>query len=688
MPVQYTPQFIPTNTQALQGVLSEYQQADDKNLARELEVQDQYSMIPTITPQDTIKKNQILNQFGETMKGVEKKYNYDRASSAYSKELARKISDLRSQDFWSYNERKKEVAKLDQEMKARLGANYVSKYDPLSATYEDQTAINKYAPKDLRDLYKQVFTKGTEWANANTKNIEEIVKLNGTPIALERGQQLGFSKPEEVDAFLKNDPGKEFLINSIMSSGFGDMLDDPRILQMAKDAAFASLIGERQTDKYSIPAGFYKDEKASAGITPGINRDVPIHDSASTYGATKAARTLTTGIATYTPTEREIVRETLSNATTIANPGARLLPGNVVSWIATTVFPNKKESDIDHQSISYLFGEAITPKSESDPLNQKLESGSQITKSMLNNLGLSNVNNEEFFQKAVLYSMTGGEKNAPIKALEEITGKDFSKKGNRDELRDFNTWWESGGSEIKDRFAQHLSERRQKRVVRTFNWDTKNAENTMKIDFLKGQLKYLQPVFYGEKSLDSGTKDFVINKHMSYFDPDKLSTFMSEKGEYAIDYSLSGDDSPIFTMTAPSGKVVNFSLPLDRMESMYSLVNYASAFGDVSIGADVTSSLFNPPVGVVISEFDNSLENALINTYAYTSILSNNLKNLAEDEEIIKQNANDFFSVYDIRKTINNSTYQIKQKGTSNWQGEYSKQELFRQIADPTSLQK
>lgn len=252
MPVQYTPQFIPTNTQALQGVLSEYQQAYDKNLARELEVQDQYSMIPTITPQDTIKKNQILNQFGETMKGVEKKYNYDRASSAYSKELARKISDLRSQEFWSYNERKKEVAKLDQEMKARLGANYASKYDPLSATYEDQTAINKYAPKDLRDLVSVIGATAKEKATSTKQLVRNPIYIKNEVTGamepfVELGEKYGYDNDVDAADFLNNAEGRSWLEQGIDAAGFSEFKDNPYVMGLARQAAMQNLIGERKT---------------------------------------------------------------------------------------------------------------------------------------------------------------------------------------------------------------------------------------------------------------------------------------------------------------------------------------------------------------------------------------------------------------------------------------------------------
>lgn len=276
MPVQYTPQFIPTNTQALQGVLSEYQQAYDQNLSRELEIQDQYSMIPTINAADTQKKNEILGEFANTMGEVEKKYNYDRASSSYSKELARKIGELRKNDFWSYNERKKEVAKLDQEMKARLGANYFSPYDPMSATYENQESINKYRPMDKRDLAASIGATAKEKATSIKQLVRNPISIKNELTGamepfVELGEQLGYTNDTEAFNFLSGVEGQKWLDEALAGTAFAEYAKNPEIRQMATQAAMQNLVGERRTSfsRMDIPnEGTSNSKKQSTPWVP------------------------------------------------------------------------------------------------------------------------------------------------------------------------------------------------------------------------------------------------------------------------------------------------------------------------------------------------------------------------------------------------------------------------------------
>lgn len=256
MPVQYTPQFIPTNAQALQGVLSEYQQAYDQNLARELEIQDQYSMIPTISPEDTQRKNQILGSFGETMGEIEKKYNYDRASSAYSKELARKIGELRKNDFWSYNERKKELAKAEAEDKRRIGAGYYSVYSPSKATYEDQTALDNYRPFDKRELTAMGRAIGEEYSKSNPKRSQSniIDPRAGQVIGLQYADQLGFVTDKEMEGFLSSDKGKAMADQALLAAGIPEeLLGDPELRAAALGGMRSGLVGNITYDRISLP---------------------------------------------------------------------------------------------------------------------------------------------------------------------------------------------------------------------------------------------------------------------------------------------------------------------------------------------------------------------------------------------------------------------------------------------------
>lgn len=687
MPVQYTPQFIPTNAQALQGVLSEYQQAYDQNLARELEIQDQYSMIPTINAADTQKKNEILGSFAQTMGEVEKKYNYDRASSSYSKELARKIGELRKNDFWSYNERKKELAKAEAEDKRRIGAGYVSKYSPSQATYEDQTALDNYQPMNLEDLYKQVYTKGKEWATANANPIEEVVKYNGVPIALERGQQLGFSKPEEVDAFLKTDAGKEFIASTIASSGFGEMADDPRILGMARDAAFASLIGERQTDKYSIPSASTKTEEPVLPMTTSLNRT--LKEEVAPVGARKGAQAVWKGYTKvpFTDQEKAATQDALTTGLMgnflgkyVLGQGIRRMVG-----LATSLSSARKSDTADNDVYNYLYSKALTPNPDDERDMNTYNSGMRIAQNALQEYGIEGVTPEELYREANAISMTRGEKNSINKALEELTGRDLSKgSGGRDIGREWNTWWESGGKTNKDKYQTLLKNREQTWVTSVDNFMVKEGEQNSLGDWVATIAPFGEPFLTGLSSLDGGTKEYS-GKNMVYFDNDKLQEFFSGKGNYRVQRSTSGDDMPFITLRNPEGKEINLSFPVDRFQSIDEIYAISGRFGDWGFGNDVILSKFDIKAGQVVDQIDDDMKIALIDRMKYKSKVSGQQYNPSAAQDALS-NAEQFFEKYDVRKT-DKSGYQVREKNGTWTNAQFTKEQLFELLEDTSILE-
>lgn len=257
MAVQYVPQFIPTNTQALQGVLSEYQRAYDANLARELEIQDQYSAIPTISAADTAIKNEILGKFSNTLGEVEKKYNYDRASSAYSKELARKITELRKNDFWSYNEMKKQKYDLEQKMKAQLGQWYYSPINVSDITYENKDALNTWKPYNKQDIQAIGEALGAEHATSFRNPIAPQMindPRTGQPVSMLVGDQYGYKDIESAYTFLGQKEGQAMVDKAILGAGFGqEALTDPSVRQIATQALASKLVGEKKQYMVDLP---------------------------------------------------------------------------------------------------------------------------------------------------------------------------------------------------------------------------------------------------------------------------------------------------------------------------------------------------------------------------------------------------------------------------------------------------
>jgi len=251
MPVPYIPQFVPTNTQALQGTLNEYQKAYDDNLARELQIQDQYSLIPTIGAGDTATKNKILDQFSTRLRELEKKNNFDRASSSYTKELAREISNIRKDPFWTYNERKKELISKAEEDRRRLGSFYFSEHNPMSASYYNQAALNEYTPLDTRDLMQMVGAAAKEHATSMVKPINKSVGVlnpatGQTEYFAELGEQYGFKDADASEAWLQKE-GQDYLDSWMKGTAFEKYMDNPIIREAAMNAARQNLVGEYRT---------------------------------------------------------------------------------------------------------------------------------------------------------------------------------------------------------------------------------------------------------------------------------------------------------------------------------------------------------------------------------------------------------------------------------------------------------
>jgi len=694
MAVQYIPQFIPTNTQALQGVLSEYQRAYDANLERELAIQDQYSAIPTLNAADTIRKNEILGSFSNTLSDIEKKHNYDRSSTAYSKELARKISELRKNDFWTYNERKKQLVQAEQEAKQRLGASYISQYSPSQATYEDQTALNNYQPMSTDDLYKIVFNKGKEVATANRTPINTEIMYKGVPIAIERGFQQGYGTPEEVDAFLNTDKGKEFLRSSIEAAGFSNVVDDPRVLGMAMDAARASLIGERNTEKYSIPSEFFKKDKPSFPTSTGVKRTLP--NEVSEVGATGASQAMWKESAKFplTPQEKEIAKDGFTSHLLGQGLGlgrfgevlGKLQVGfRTLIGVAAGMSSKRDEANPDNDVYTYLYAKALTPDPENAADMNTYNTGLSIAREALNEYGISDVTPEELYMTANAVSMSRGEKNSINKALEALTGKDLRKyAGGREVGRKWNTWWESGGNTNKDKYQRLLKGREQSWTTSIDNFMVEEGDQNRLGDWMASLSSYSQPYFTGLSEADGDTKGYVRNENMQYFRDDKLQDFFADKGNYRVQRSMSGDDAPFITLINPAGKRINFTFPIDRFESLDDIYITSARFGNLGFGNDLILSKFNVKAGNIIDSASNDMKIALLDRMKYKAMIGT----ATYDENSGKTaltNIDNFFSTYDIRKT-ENSMYQVRKKEGSWTTKEFTKEELFELFEKASNL--
>lgn len=283
MAVSYIPQFVPTNMEVLQGNLNMYQQAHDRNVAMKIGTIDEYSQIPTISPEDTMAKNERLGGFQELVKELDEKFNYDRASSAYSRELARRISGLKQDPFWTYNQEKLQTHEARRQMQLKLGANYFETTDPTNATFENREELDNWRALDTRDLERHFAAEAHQFSQAFSEHIAEIIEnpaLPGFGITIidpqtnapstfwEIGRKYGFDSPIMARLWLASDQGQVWLNEVFTGTGFEDFADNATLRDLAVNAAAQNLVGRRDTQIVSPPPPVGGGDDDSTGHHP------------------------------------------------------------------------------------------------------------------------------------------------------------------------------------------------------------------------------------------------------------------------------------------------------------------------------------------------------------------------------------------------------------------------------------
>ena len=681
MPVPYVSQFIPTNTQALQGVLSDYQRAYDEQVNRELSTIDQYSAIPTVTAADTERKNNILNQFSNVIsKDLEPKYNYDKASAAYAKDLARKISQLRSDPFWSYNTQKQDLIKMDQEMRARLGANYYSAYNPINATYEDQSAIRNYKPMSLEDLYKYVGAKALEKSTEFNSQIARNVYLPGTqtPFAMEIGTQFGFKDENTARRWLDNNPG--WLSEALQGSGFEQYANDPTVLMHAYNAAMSNLIGKEDTQKIALPNDRSRNWPTYFS-NPAITKDGQQVAKNPTSIANDILKGHRLPIQPILPDVEKTMRVKNTKDFLVNAFVPQIRVGQLAVKVFNDIFPGRKATDERSgydQYADYMLSNTISQAASSNDEATKniYNSGMSVINDAIKAYGLKENDAAELYKLSLLHAWSGRDKHAIQKAVEDITGKHAEYIS--DIGRSYNSWYNGGGDRLKQMFSDNVNKLDKTWKANSFDYTVKSTEKNEFADWASSVMPFAKPMLTGNKEKDGSTKSTMHNSHMDYFDDSKLKSFLSEQGDYKFNWYTSNDDMPYFSITNAKGKTINFELPFypNKPESLQAWRQLAMNLNDPSLVIDAFSSKFNILPGEVISKPNDDIKEA-----AY---LVGSLNN--RDANEIDANIESFFNKYEIRKALdgNNSFYQIREKGTDNWStGHPSKAQLIDIMSSP-----
>lgn len=245
----YVPQFIPTNTQVLQGTLDQYQKASDTETSRLNQVNDLYSALPTTNPYDTSQKNKIMGEFQKNViAGLDKKYNFDRSNTQYAKELASEIGKLRGNPLWTLVKEREQLDALRQKTMADKGSDYYENVNPDTLT--DVNALKSWKPMDLKDMERQVATLGKEHATS----MRQQSLSRPAPGILQFTNQEGFKDIESATNWLMGEQGQAWLDQSIQGTGFEGHMNDPLVKSRAIGAALGQLVGKPDIQRMGDPS--------------------------------------------------------------------------------------------------------------------------------------------------------------------------------------------------------------------------------------------------------------------------------------------------------------------------------------------------------------------------------------------------------------------------------------------------
>lgn len=158
-PIQYVPQFIPTNVGLMNQQLGQMQQRYDQAAAMMPQFEDQYGQM-LVDPSDIEGKNAILGKFQGKVQDIVDRYGGD--YGAASKEIARNISRFRQDPFFQLVPYKRALAEEERRKASQLGVFGITTksvsdtpaYDPKTGQYASKEDL-AYEVLDRRDLEQE-----------------------------------------------------------------------------------------------------------------------------------------------------------------------------------------------------------------------------------------------------------------------------------------------------------------------------------------------------------------------------------------------------------------------------------------------------------------------------------------------------------------------------------------------------
>lgn len=233
-PIQYTPQFIPTNVGLMNNILAQKQSDYDAGYAAPGMFEDKFAQIQ-VSPENMAGKQAILGNFQDKIKGVVDRYGGD--YGAASKDIVREIARERQNPFYQMAPQHQKALARQQSMKDKLGSNYFALNEVPSKFVDETGRVNQNVelnPNILnqQDLEKTLLTEfgglGKQVREGGLKNIQD------RPGMLESATTRGITQNEVsgvADQMLQRLRDSNPDLAAAIDAG------DPRAMQIAQNMA-------------------------------------------------------------------------------------------------------------------------------------------------------------------------------------------------------------------------------------------------------------------------------------------------------------------------------------------------------------------------------------------------------------------------------------------------------------------
>jgi len=254
-PIQYTPQYIPTDMGLMSNMLDRKQAKYDAGYSAPLSFEDEFSQID-VSPENIAGKQAVLGNFKGRIQEIVDQYGGD--YGAASKDIARAISKERGNEFYQLAPQHTAALKRQQALKDKYGANAIAINEVPRSFINEQGEVQdvNLDPTILNQLDLER-TLQTEFSKRGSKPRQSgLYKTKNTP--------EGFLQQSTIRGITEEEfPGVMQEMEERLYTMHPELQGDPRAKNIAENMA-RQLIGGSTIDYRNDPT-YSKDAESPFG---------------------------------------------------------------------------------------------------------------------------------------------------------------------------------------------------------------------------------------------------------------------------------------------------------------------------------------------------------------------------------------------------------------------------------------